>query len=100
MRCRAHLGIDVENAAVRADVERPPRREAARAEDAVRAGHIFGRVTENGTGQIESRREIRVGLHRVDARGEALHAASGERRRELAERSALRRASAGERFWK
>ena len=60
----AHLLVDVENAAVRADVERPPRREPARRQHAVRPRHVLRRIAQNRIADAERCRELRVRLRR------------------------------------
>ena len=65
------LLVDVENAAVETDVERPARREAARAQHAVRAGGVRGVVTQNRIRETERARKLCVGGGRVHTRRKA-----------------------------
>lgn len=91
-----HLLVDVQNAAIASDVERPPRRHPAWPEHTVCARHRFRWIAQNRIVDPERRRELRVGLRRIDARREIAHIESPQRRAARPERLALRRSTAGE----
>jgi hypothetical protein len=70
--CRGlDLLVDVEDAAVDADVERPPRREwLILVDDAVGGGGRFRRIAQQRVIDAERLRECPVRLGRIDADGE------------------------------
>ena len=68
MRGWIHLLVDVQNAAVKADVERPPRREGLIVVDnAIGPRDGFGRVAQQGIVDAKRLRKCLVGLRRIDA---------------------------------
>ena len=93
-RC-ADLLVNIENAAVGADVKRPARRVSARREHAIRPRHVLGRVAQNRVIDPERRREPRVRLRRVHARPEIPDVEPPQRLAARSERPALGRSTAG-----
>lgn len=64
---RVHLLVDVQDAAVEADIEGPPRREGLiLVDDTVGAGDGFGRVAQQRIVDAKRLREGLVGFGRVD----------------------------------
>ena len=100
MRRRADLPVDRGDASVHADVERPPLRESARADDAVGTRDSLRGVAQDRKIQIERRCEACVGFRRIDAGGEVRGIESPQRVAARPERPALRRSSTGKRFGK
>ena len=69
MRRRIDLFVDVQDAAVETDEERPPRRERLIfVDDAVRRRHGFGGIRQQRIVEAERLRERFVGRGRIDAR--------------------------------
>ena len=70
LRDRIHLLIDVENATVRSDVERPPRRERlVFVDDAIGLRYGFRRVAQQRVVDAERLCKLPVGVGCVDADG-------------------------------
>ena len=68
MRGRIHLLVDVQNAAVQADVERPPRREGLIVVyNAIGARDGLGRIAQQRIVDAKRLRECLVGFRRIDA---------------------------------
>jgi hypothetical protein len=73
VRRRVDGSVNCENPAVRADVKRPPGREPARREHAVRPRNGLRRIAENRKVHAQRRREPRVRVGGIDARREILN---------------------------
>src|SRR5206468_12994964 len=80
VRRRTDLLVDVEDAAVRADVKGPTRCVSARSKHAVSPGDLFRRIAQNRIWRAERFGEATIGLHRIDARREIARARLAERR--------------------
>ena len=96
----ADLFVDVQNAAVRSDVKRPARCEAARPEHAVGPRHLFVRVAQNRVRELHRLREPAVGARRIHADSEITDAQPPQIRVARPERLAFGRSAAGERLGK
>ena len=98
MRSRRDLPIDVEDAAVLADIERPSRRQADDAEDPIRPSHFLRRIAQDGIIEVQRRGKLRVGLRPIDARGKIPDAKLPQRLAALTERLAFGGSTARKRF--
>lgn len=100
MRSDRYVLIHRQNEAVASDDERPPPREAAWPEDAVRTRRVFRRIAQDRISHAERVRERTVGVGCVDARREILDVELPKLRIARPERPAFDRSTAGERFRK
>src|SRR2546428_3169603 len=97
---RTHPPIDVENAAVLANVKRPARRKSRGAEHAVCTRNRPPWIAQDGIVDAERCGERAIGLRRVNARAEIFCLESAQRAAARSDRFAFFRARARERLRK
>ena len=98
---RTDLLVDVQDASVIADVERPARRKRLIfVDNAVRFRQLLGRIAQQREIDPQRLRELLVGFRGVDADGEIRNVKGANELAALTERLAFRRSPAGERFGK
>jgi hypothetical protein len=100
VRSGAHVFVNFDDPTVRADVERPPRREPERSKHAVRPRHRLRRIAQDRKIEAQRPRESGVLVRRIDARGEIRDVESAQRVAARPERLALSRSAASERLRK
>src|SRR5262249_10340267 len=100
VRRGVHLFVDLDDAAVRIDVKRPPRSVAAGRKHAVRPRLFFRRIAKYRISHLERWGEPPIRVFRVDARGKNSKAALSQFVAARTERPALGRSAAGKRLRK